>query len=789
MSRDLNARLVIGGDASGASRALNSLEGQMNALQRAGKGLAGIGGDLQRFSSGFMAAGGLGAGALALPVVSAFARMEASATDAKVAFMEAGGKINGVFAEIDKESERLAKKLPGSKENTDATARWLRQYGMAPEVIRDGALAASRSLGVLFKLTDQQASATGALLSTAFKLDGKQFAAGADVFQRVSYGLGIEAGEYAAAIANVSGTLNALNIKGLDGMKDTAVIFGQMKAGGITGSSAGTALDAMLREFAKLDEKLKTDKELAATLRKHNIKLDLTDGKGGMDLKALPSQLEQIKQKMGSVEALNVFSKLAGDEGKRAAMAIADGGVAGWNSTVDKLANQATLEQRLEAVTKTLESKWDSATGNVTGAMAKLGSVYEDTFKQVADAIGEAADQATGFIGKNQGVMAAAGPAALGVGALATWLGGRWLTGKALSMAGGGLGWLGGKFGAKPKPGDASSPAGLGAGLNVTPVRVMNWNEFGGKGAAPPVNTNPANQFDPKKTPTPANRAFDAQSASGGNTPGALETDPKKPSLLRRAAGGMGRAGRYGGLALAGMAGTALLSAPAEAAEGVKSGLDGAAMIASESATALQALSGSGALIGKLSGAGALLGKIVKPADWALKAWDFGQATLSGDGEKMGATAGDIGGSIAGAAAGAAIGGLIGGIAGSMAGEAGGGWLGRQASALFGGGKPEDKKPEDKKGGWFSGLFGGGKAPDLSLPKTPALTEIVSREGSRPGPGMGAASVTAPISITVNANGASPEVAAQVAKAVQDQSADIVRLITDHFERQRRTGF
>jgi hypothetical protein len=137
---------------------------------------------------------------------------------------------------------------------------------------------------------------------------------------------------------------------------------------------------------------------------------------------------------------------------------------------------------------------------------------------------------------------------------------------------------------------------------------------------------------------------------------------------------------------------------------------------------------------------------------------------------------------------GTAIGGLIGGIAGSMAGEAGGGWLGRQASALFGDGKPEDKKPEEKKGGWFSGLFGGGKAPDLSLPKTPALTEIVSREGIRPGPGMGAAQVTAPISITVNANGASPEVAAQVAKAVQDQSADIVRMITDYFERQRRVA-
>jgi hypothetical protein len=439
--------------------------------------------------------------------------------------------------------------------------------------------------------------------------------------------------------------------------------------------------------------------------------------------------------------------------------------------------------------------------GNIETSLGKIGGLFGDELKEGADAIGDMAAKVGVFAEANKGWVKYVGYGVAGFAAIAGTAGVLALTIGTISGTMGqlskGAGFVGSLFGRKPKPGEAASPAALGAGLNVTPVRVMNWGEAGalGKGALNPANGNAANQVDPKKTPALANGNTPHAPA---NTPGALEVDPKKPSLMRRAVGGMGRAGRVGGMALFGLAGSGLVS-QAAAATSDAAATDAAAS-ASEAVGMMQSLAAlSGGGTGLLGRGGALLGKAARPLGMVMDVVNLGSAVADGNTEAAGSSAGSLGGGLAGAAAGAAIGsivpvigtaigGLIGGIAGSMAGEAGGGWLGRQASALFGDGKPEDKKPEEKKGGWFSGLFGGGKAPDLSLPKTPALTEIVSREGIRPGPGMGAAQVTAPISITVNANGASPEVAAQVAKAVQDQSADIVRMITDYFERQRRVA-
>ncbi len=802
MSRDLTARLVIGGDASGAKQALSSLEAQMNAVERAGGRLQAAGGALMGFGGGALAKGGLAAGVLT-PFVKGFMDAEQSATEMQLAFMEAGGKINGVFEAIDKKSEALSNVMPGSKTDTDQTARWLMQLGTAPEIIRDGALEASTALRVLFKMSNEEAAKTGVAMSQAFSLSGAEFTKGADLFQRANFGLGISAGEYTQALTNAGAMLKTLNIKGISGMQDATVLLGLMKQGQLSGGEAGTSLNAMLKGAAQFKDKVKSDSELSGLLRKNGLlDVNFVNEKGQIDPKNLAFQMEKFK-KLNDADRVVIFDKMFGD-GARAASAIAEGGVEGWNKIVDKLSQQATLQQRLDKIIGTLGSKWESALGNVGTLVKEIGAVFEVELKGGADSVAQMAQDAAEFVRSHKEWIKYIGYGVSGYAAMK-------LSAGAISLVGGGAlsfggrqmqraGWLANRLGWKGL-GDKLAPPGkseagpLGAGLNVTPVRVVNWNEFGGKGAPNPANTNPANQFDPKKAPAPAN----------GNAPGALEMDPKKPSLMRRAAGGLSRAGRYGGgLALAGLAGTALFSTGASAAEGALANIGGASQ---ETMGMLQMLGGGG-VMGKFGGAAALLGKFVKPADWALKAWDFGQAAKTGDVAQMGASGGNIGGGMAGAMAGAAIGsivpvigtligGAIGGIAGSFGGEKLGGFLGEKLQGWLGGtpaGKPDAAADPSAPGlggrllGWGRSLFGGGKTPDLSLPKTPALTEIVSREGIRPGPGMGAAQVTAPISITVNANGASPEVAAQVAKAVQDQSADIVRMITDHFERQRRVA-
>jgi TP901 family phage tail tape measure protein len=803
MSRDLNTRLVIGGDASGASRALTGLEGQMNALQRAGGRLQAMGAGMKDFGQGALIAGGV-AGAALVPLIGNFAKAENAVSGMKVAFMTAAGGIDGAFDKIQNQAAALGNELPGTTADFMQMARALKEQGLAGQTIADGALKATAHMRVLMNIADpERAAEFSGIFKNSLKIEDADFVALTDVIQRAKFAFGLDPQQFAGGIKYVGPALEDLGLKGLESSKKLMTIFGALRQNGIEGEMAGTGLRAAFDAMPKIAEKLKADPEMARTLKAAGVELQFyKDGKFA-GLENMIVQMEQLN-KLSPEKKTKAMSDLFGDSGGTVMKVLGSLGAEGYNKAVDAMAAQASAAARTEEILKTLENRWASAMGNIETSLGKIGGLFGDELKQGADAIGDMAAKVGDFAEANKGWVKYVGYGAAGFAAIAVTAGALALTIGTISTVTGqlskGAGFVGSLFGRKPKPGEAVSPTALGAGLNVTPVRVMNWGDAGalGKGALSPANGNAANQFDPKKTPAPANSNTPHAPA---NMPGALEVDPKKPSLMRRAAGGMGRAGRVGGMALLGLAGSGLVSEAMAAGTDAApvDALAGGAMDAAGLMQSLSAVAGGGKLAGRLGGAGALLGKAARPLGMVMDVFNFGSAVADGNTEAAGTAAGSLGGGLAGAMAGAAIGsivpvigtaigGLIGGIAGSMAGEAGGGWLGRQASTLFGGGQPEDKKPEEKKGGWFSSLFGSGKAPDLSLPKTPALTEIVSREGIRPGPGIGAAQVTAPISITVNANGASPEVAAQVAKAVQDQSADIVRMITDHFERQRRVA-
>lgn len=799
MSRDLNTRLVIGGDASGASRALQGLEGQLNGLQRAGGRLQAMGAGMKDFGQSALIAGGV-AGAALVPFVSNFSKAENAISGMKVAFMTAAGGIDGEFGRIQAQAAALGNELPGTTADFMQMARALKEQGLAGQTIADGALKATAHMRVLMGIADpERAAEFSGIFKNSLKIDDTDFVALTDVIQRAKFAFGLDPQQFAYGIKYVGPALDDLGLKGLENSKKLMTIFGALRQQGVEGEMAGTGLRAALDAMPKLQEKLKADPEMAKTLKAAGIELQFyKDGK----FAGLENMIVQVQQlnKLSPEKKAKAISDLFGDSGGTVMKVLATMGAEGYNKAVDAMAAQASAAARTEEILKTLENRWQSAMGNIETSMGKIGGLFADDLKSGADAIGDMAAKVGDFAEANKGWVKYVGYGVAGFAVIAGTAGVLALTIGTISGTMGqlskGAGFIGSLFGRKKAGEDAKAP--LGAGLNVTPVRIVNWAEagaFGGKGA--PANSNPGTAFDPKKTPAPANGNAPA-------SPPALDVDPKKPGIFRRAAGGMGRMAKGGGLALAGLAGTALLSTGASAAEGALSNIGGMVTAAQDAGGLLQMIGGAG-LLGKLSGPGALLGRIVKPVDWAFKAWDFGQAAMTGDLGTMGGAAGNIGGGLAGAAAGAAIGsvvpvvgtligGLVGGLAGSFGGEKLGGLLGDKLQGLIGGKKDEPGAAAkiDGLGGrlldWGKGLFGVGKQADLTPPKAPALTEIVSREGVRPGPGMGAAQVTAPISITVNANGASPEVAAQVAKAVQDQSADIVRMITDYFERQQRVS-
>lgn len=746
---DLAVRLVIGGDASGAKAALSGLEAQMGSLEKASSRLHALGSKLTSFGSGSLATGLLAGGVFA-PFVKAFSDAELSATDMQLAFLEAGGKVNGVFDDINAKSQALSDTLPGSKKDTDQTARWLKQLGIAPEVIRDGALEASSSLRVLFKLSNEEAAKTGALMSQAFDLGGSEFTRGADLFQRASFGLGIKADEYAAALANAGSMLKSLNISGYGGMQDTTAMLGMLKRGGISGAEAGTGIKDLLSKAAEFKEKIKKDPGLAAKMRKFDLSdVRFADEKGRIDPKNLAIQLEKFK-KLNDDDRSNLLKEIFEEGGAKAAMAIAASGVDGWNEVAKKLAEQATLQARLEKVQNTLSNKWESASGNLGRLAADVGELFEGDLKSGVESIAKMAESASDFLKNHKQAAkhigyAVAGFAALKIGAgvlslaLGTVLGG---FGKALSgfsKAKIVTGWAFDRLRGK-KPGGlderlgAGKKDGLGDRLKkhgAQPVRIVNWHEAGSLGGS-------------------LGSGFDGGGAHAKGA-GKAEAKPGFGSRLR---------GRFGSLAK--MTGLAL-------GAGAVSGAVPGALSDSWGGKALSAIETVAPL---LSGMGGVFGKLARPLSMVSDLFSLGSAAAKGDVEGVGASSGSLAGSLAGAAAGAAIGsivpvvgtalgGLAGGILGGMGGEALGGWFGRLLK----------------------------KDPPLPSATLPSASEIKAP------PAIMAAAAPAPRPLSVDSHisialhGVDTSNANEVARAVKDQSERIVQMVLDSIARQKQLSF
>lgn len=341
------------------------------------------------------------AGALAAPVigsVKAFMDQEFAATNMKVAYMEAGGKVAKEFGEIKKQALALGDALPGTTADFMNLGRVLKEQGMSASVVAGGALKASAYMNVLLDTPQEFGGEFIAKLMEARGIADRDLLQAADLVQRARFGFGIKPTEMLDSMKYDSATTNILGIRGMANTEKLLAIQGMGAQVGLEGASFGTNFSMMLQRMAKgpgmVEEASKGMKAQAQELMdKAGVKFQFYNKDGaflGIDnmvremekLKIIQEKLAGKDGKPNVQAAQIVADAVFGAEAGRPAMIIAQKGYEGYQKNIQTMREQADLQTRLAEKSATLQNAWESLTGTATNFAASIGEIFGPELRQ-----------------------------------------------------------------------------------------------------------------------------------------------------------------------------------------------------------------------------------------------------------------------------------------------------------------------------------------------------------------------------------------------------------------------
>lgn len=401
MTPNLNLSLImklvdqISGPMGIATR---SLEGMERAAKRV-QSLDMLGGKMQSFGAGATVAGAV-TGAAMLPAIKAFQELEDATTRAQVAFMGTGGVVEPIFKEIADKAVELGNLLPGTTADFVKMASALKETGLSSQAIAKGGLEATSYLSVLMgNLAPEQAAQLVATFKNSLGIAEKDFVAFVDVVQRTKFAFGVDPQGFAETAKYVGNVGQQFGIVGLEGSKSLMTLSGMLAQTGIKGEQLGTSLRGVLLALPDLDKTI-AKKGFSDELSKAGVSLQFfKDGKFA-GLENLVVQFDKLKV-LSSQKRLAFLADAFGTESAPVLAAMIEKGVDGYNDASNKLAAQATMQQRLNAVLGTFASKWDAAMGTLTNLAAQVGATIGDDLKRFADKINEVAGALQGWITRN----------------------------------------------------------------------------------------------------------------------------------------------------------------------------------------------------------------------------------------------------------------------------------------------------------------------------------------------------------------------------------------------------
>lgn len=360
-------------------RRLNEARARMEATQRTAGRMAGAG--------AAAVAGGAAVGAAMSVPVREFAQAEDSATALEVAMMRAGGKIAPEFEKINALAMKLGDRLPGATSDFQDLMTMLNRQGISAQSILGGMGEATAYLAVQLKKTPADAAEFAAKLQDATKTSENDMLSLMDVIQRTYY-LGMDDTNMLAGMSKLSPAMDTIKQKGLEGAKALAPLLVMADQAGMQGEAAGNAFRKIFQLSLDADKIGKANKGLSA-----GRKLDFTDGAGefgGLD--KMFKQFEKLKG-LTTQDRLSVLKGIYGDDAEtlQAVSLMMDKGVDGYAEVQAKMANQASLQQRVNRQLGTLKNLWEAASGTFTNGMVAMGAAIAPELKTLVEWMGNMA--------------------------------------------------------------------------------------------------------------------------------------------------------------------------------------------------------------------------------------------------------------------------------------------------------------------------------------------------------------------------------------------------------------
>jgi TP901 family phage tail tape measure protein len=365
---------------------------RMQKMHSAGMTAAGHG-------AGAVAAGAAGGRAMAAPVM-AYAAQEDASAQLRAALMSAEGKLVPEFTKIEALAQRLGNRLPGTTADMYEMITMLSRQGMSAKAILGGLGEATGYLGAQLRMPYTEAAQFAAKLQDATRATEAEMMGLADTIQRTFY-LGVDANNMLQGFSKLSPALDTIRMKGLAGARALAPLLVMADQAGMAGEAAGNAYRKVFQYAMDADKVGKANSLLKASGSK--VKLDFTDGKG--EFGGLDKMFAQLKQleKLNTQDRLAVIKKLFGDDAEtlQVVSLLISKGAVGYAQVQQKMAAQASLQQRVNLQLGTLKNLWDAASGTFVNALATMGETIAPELKQLTEWLGSVAGRLQAWAKEN----------------------------------------------------------------------------------------------------------------------------------------------------------------------------------------------------------------------------------------------------------------------------------------------------------------------------------------------------------------------------------------------------
>ncbi|MDG6345132.1 phage tail tape measure protein [Glaesserella parasuis] len=401
-----NSELSLAEKINKANQAIDKQREKLVKLNKQVKTTEKLKASSERFASFGQKATVVGAGAvgvLAKPTQE-YAKAETAATNLKVAMMGKGGTVSEDFAKINQLAMDLGNRLPGTTADFQNLMTMLVRQGMSAKTILGGTGETAALLSVQLNMKPEQAAEFAAKMQDATRSIEADMMDLMDVIQKGFYA-GVDPTNMLGAFKNLGSAMDTIKMKGIDGAKAFAPFVAMFDQAGMDGSSQGNAMRKILKASIDWSPNSKEGKKLKKALGKDydKIVMDFTDGKGefgGFD--NFFAQIEKLKA-LNTQQRSQVIEAMYGNDSEvnMVISTLLEKGKAGYEEFAQKLNNQATLNERVNAQLETLSNIWDAATGTFTNLLVSIGEAIAPELKQLANWFGEVSESVMVWIKEN----------------------------------------------------------------------------------------------------------------------------------------------------------------------------------------------------------------------------------------------------------------------------------------------------------------------------------------------------------------------------------------------------